>query len=858
MYSNVDSLLNKKDELLTTIDDVKPSIIGLTEIKPKGEADFTESQYCISNYDMFISKNPQRGAALYTERKLNARECPELNNQDFKESVWCSFSSASGAEVLLGCIYRSPNTSTEDNNKLLFNLLKSDEVNKYDKVCIVGDFNYPKVSWDGQWRGEKSNDIVEKVHNAFLIQKVENPTRRRPGQRPTMDDWVLVNEDDLISKIEHSQPIGKSDHDVLKFQLYIDMTKPQTKVEYRYDYNKGDYNKLKAIINDTDWDELETMDTEKAWNKIKQVINDGVEECVPKVKVSNENRLKPIWLNKYAIKKIKKKHNTYQRYLKTKKRSDYNKYISVRNECDRVLKRTRKEYEKQIAKESKYNPKKFWKYVKERTKASTGISPLKDENGKLVASDIEKAEVLNKFFASVFTAEDTNNLPDLQENSRSKGISLTDMRVTPAAVEKKLQELNPNKAKGPDKISPRILKELSKELAKPLCVLFNKTLETGMLPKDWKTAEVKALFKKGNKNEAGNYRPVSLTCIICKVIESLVRDCVVSHFEDNDLYAECQHGFRGKRSCVTQLLEVIEDFTEMADNGDPFDIVYLDFRKAFDSVPHERLIIKLAAYGINGKVLQWIRSFLAGRTQKVKVGKEESEETDVKSGIPQGSVLGPILFTVFINDLPESLSCYCKIFADDTKIYNKATNGDLIQEDLKSLQRWSDTWNLYFNVAKCHVMHIGARNTQREYSMKLGKDVQKISVCETEKDLGVTFDKDLSFDPHIDRVVKKANQMIGIIKRTFSYLDRDTFLKLYKAFVRPHLEYANVIWNPYLKRQSEKIEEVQRRATRLLKECKEMKYKERLDYLNLHSLKGRRVRGDLLHFQTCVQNNEWD
>jgi len=357
---------------------------------------------------------------------------------------------------------------------------------------------------------------------------------------------------------------------------------------------------------------------------------------------------------------------------------------------------------------------------------------------------------------------------------------------------------------------------------------------------------VTAIFKKGSKSEPGNYRPVSLTCIICKVLESVVRDAIVSHFSENNLYTNCQHGFRKKRSCVTQLLHVMEEVTSFLDEGNSVDIIYFDFKKAFDTVPHNRLLTKLAAYGICGNILNWIKNFLSGRTQQVRVGTQKSGKTPVLSGIPQGSILGPILFTVFINDLPNQINSMCDIFADDTKIYNITKNNNIIQSDIFKLQEWTEKWNLYFNVSKCNVMHIGKRNAGCEYVMKVDDELQKINVCENEKDLGITFDSDFSFDIHIQRVVAKANQMLGIIKRSFTFLDKEVFLYLYKALVRPHLEYGNVIWNPYLKRQSIQIEKVQRRATKLLKECQQMTYTERLLYLNLHSLKGRRLRGDLI------------
>lgn len=552
-------------------------------------------------------------------------------------------------------------------------------------------------------------------------------------------------------------------------------------------------------------------------------------------------------MTKKAMRLIKKKYNTYQRFLASKTGHDYQKYLTDRNESSREVKHAKREYEKRISDGCKQNTKYFWKYVQETTKRKSGISTLKMNSGEMAETDSQKADTLNQFFASVFTRENLNDIPKLPECSRSKGVSLNqDIDVTAQTVEKKLKELNANKAQGPDLIPPRVLKELSKELSIPLSKLYNKSIETGKIPGDWKSAEVTAIFKKGTRSEPGNYRPVSLTCIACKVLESCVRDAIVSHFTENKLYADCQHGFRKKRSCVTQLLLVMEEFSDMMDKGQDIDVVYLDFKKAFDSVPHERLLQKLAAYGICGETHRWIRDFLSGRVQRVKVGTKYSNEAQVLSGIPQGSILGPVLFTIFINDLPDTIEGTCKIFADDTKLYGPTEDSDIIQRDIYKLQEWSDRWNLYFNVTKCKVMHIGKSNPEREYVMKLDNADQMLDVCTEEKDLGVTFDRLLNFDLHVNKAIFKGNQMIGLIRRTFTYLTRDTFLKLYKALVRPHLEYGNTVWHPQFIRQSAAIERVQRRATKLLDECADMSYPERLRYLNLHSLKGRRIRGDLI------------
>ena len=290
----------------------------------------------------------------------------------------------------------------------------------------------------------------------------------------------------------------------------------------------------------------------------------------------------------------------------------------------------------------------------------------------------------------------------------------------------------------------------------------------------------------------------------------------------------------------------MEDLTSLYDSGESIDIIYFDFRKAFDTVPHERLLIKCESYGVTGKILKWVRDFLSNRSQRVKVNHEKSSYNDVLSGIPQGSILGPILFTLFINDIPEGLFNPCKIFADDTKLYGKSVNFVSLQDDIDKLNNWSLRWNLFFNSDKCKVLHMGKRNPNHEYLIKDNISHKKITVCKTEKDIGVTFDENLNFDSHIHNIVNKANQMLGIVKRTFCNLDAKIFNSLYKSMVRPHLEYANSIWHPYLIKHSILIEKVQRRATKLVRECKGMSYKERLVYLNLHSLKGRRLRGDLI------------
>ena len=537
----------------------------------------------------------------------------------------------------------------------------------------------------------------------------------------------------------------------------------------------------------------------------------------------------------------------YKRWLESDNSWVYQNYVKERNLTSKLLKKAKKEHEQKIASKSKENPKVFWNFINQKRKCKENIPALKGRDGVTYTDDYNKTCILNEFFSSVFTVEDKNNIPYMAPGEKSNNIFISDiMNITEETVSLKLKSLNPNKSPGPDKMYPRVLKELHQELSIPLTHLFKLSLKEGELPSDWKHAEVTAIFKKGIKTDPGNYRPVSLTSVICKVLESFIRDTIQIHMEQNKLYSTCQHGFRKKRSCTSQLLEVMEDFTGFLEGKQNFDVIYLDFRKAFDSVPHERLLLKLEAYGITGGILKWIRSFLEGRTQKVKIGNESSSTSQVTSGIPQGSILGPILFTIFINDLPEAINSICKIFADDTKIYNTCKNHVTIQQDLTSLQIWSNKWQLYFNGQKCKCLHHGRANPNHTYHFENENGNEALPDGFEETDLGVTFTLNLNFDKHINDKVKKANMMLGLIKRNFSFIDKNVFNTLYKSLIRPHLEYAQEVWQPYLKRQSKLIESVQRRATKLIPEIKHLTYEKRLSYLELPTLKYRRLRGDMI------------
>jgi hypothetical protein len=365
-------------------------------------------------------------------------------------------------------------------------------------------------------------------------------------------------------------------------------------------------------------------------------------------------------------------------------------------------------------------------------------------------------------------------------------------------------------------------------------LVFRKSLETGAVPDLWKLSNVTPLFKKGCKQKAANYRPVSLTCILSKVMESIIHQHVMDFCSTNNLITKSQHGFMKRRGCVTNLLEACDILTEAFRLGYCIDMVFTDFAKAFDRVSHRRLLHKLKHYGARGSLLTWIESWLRGRRQRVVIGDYFSDWKDVTSGVPQGSVLGPLLFLLFINDLPDSIASHIKLYADDSKIIriiqSEQDTIDL-QNDIDAAAEWSRKWLLPFNVEKCKVMHVGrpGNRSNNFYTMSDIDGTRRVlAVTATERDFGVLVSSDLKVRAQVETAASIANRTLGRLKKKFRSRGLGLWRALYLAYVRPQLELAVQSWSPYLKSDIGTSERVQHRATKLITTLKHMSYKRML------------------------------
>ncbi|KAK3109083.1 hypothetical protein FSP39_022693 [Pinctada imbricata] len=341
------------------------------------------------------------------------------------------------------------------------------------------------------------------------------------------------------------------------------------------------------------------------------------------------------------------------------------------------------------------------------------------------------------------------------------------------------------------------------------------SLNTGQLPSDWVTANVTPLFKKGERSKPSNYRPISLTCILCKTLEHIVTSNLVKHLTRNNILYDLQHGFREKRSCETQLIMLISELANNIQQGRQTDLILLDFSKAFDKVSRQKLIYKLYKYGVQGKNLGWIKGFLSNRSQKVVLDGNNSSNIPVTSGVPQGSVLGPVLFLTYINDLPEQVKSQVRLFADDTVVYIticKRGDSAQLQEDLHNLETWEKAWDMEFNPSKCQVIRVStSRNPiQTKYSLH----GQVLEATSSARYLGVDISCDLSWRTHIDRVTSTATKSLGFLRRNIRTNHPQLKSLAYKTVVRPQLEYATCVWDPYQATHINRIEMVQRRAAR--------------------------------------------
>nr|CAD2176174.1 unnamed protein product [Meloidogyne enterolobii] len=402
----------------------------------------------------------------------------------------------------------------------------------------------------------------------------------------------------------------------------------------------------------------------------------------------------------------------------------------------------------------------------------------------------------------------------------------------------------------PDNINYKILKITLPSIAPFISEIFRISLDSGILPNIWKESLIIPLFKKGEKSNPENYRPIALTCAICRVMEMTLNKYIVQFLLDNNLFSNHQYGFIKKRSTTTQLITTLEDWYDAIMGKKNIDCIYIDFKKAFDSVPHDLLINKLYRIGIRGKILNWISSFLSNRIFRVKINNELSKPRNIKSGVPQGSVLGPLLFLIYINDLPDIIpnGIKIKLFADDVKVYviHKTKNERIMLTNaIKIIEHWATKWKLNIAINKTYIIYLGKNNPKDQYKIF----DTTINEVDSIRDLGIIIDNKLRFQEHVQKIIRAAYIKMNFVFKIIKSKSIKTWLTIYKSYIRPLLEYSPETWNPQLRSEVNKIEKCQKFFTKsLLRKCSlpYIPYFQRLEFLNIPTLENRRKTYDLV------------
>ena len=734
-------------------------------------------------------------------------------------------------------------------------------------IFFCGDFNLPHATWpdcassQGSSTSEKImlESLRELQSEHFLGQYVNTSTHVGGG----VLDLVFSNNNAVFHSYDTLKPLrSTSDHFVIEVSTPL-LCNPCTKENHEAPF-LSPLDNLNFYSNDIKWDEmsaeitrrfdsedLSTLPPTEHLGKLMAILIEVAYKFVPVKKSARRGASTKIPRERRIL--MRKRRRLMNQLEKSptdsKKEKIKEKLVQIEILIQKSHIDTRSRKEQLAIKAIKTNPRYFFSYAKQFSSTRTKVGPLLNRLKEYTSSSTEMANILSSQYSSVFSKP--TDSPYYAEVEDPNIESLTDTDFSEKDIIDAIDELKNNSASGPDGLVAIFLKKCKNALSKPLFHLWRKCLDQGVAPQNLKEAHIIPIYKGGHQGLAANYRPIALTSHLIKIFEKVLRNYIVKFLEENNKFNITQHGFRAGHSCLSQLLNHYDKILDILQSGSNVDVIYLDFAKAFDKVDHGIVLKKLSLLGIRGKILKWIKSFLSSRTQMVLVNGVLSDPAAVTSGVPQGSVLGPLLFLILIGDIDKDIAySFLSSFADDTRLLRKVSGvreASSLQTDLEAVYKWAEDNNCSFNNKKFEALRYGLDEILKLTTNYSAPDGTLISVKDQTRDLGVTMSADATFKEHIHKMTQSANNMCSWILRTFQSRSPELMLTLWKSLVLPILDYCSQLWSPSKIGEIQQIENVQKSFTRKIFSSNRKDYWDRLKAFGLYSLQRRRERYRIIY-----------
>jgi hypothetical protein len=739
-------------------------------------------------------------------------------------------------KLLIGALYRPPSANSDAIEYFDSTTLSKMKEFGANSVMLVGDFNVHHQEWLGSRVTDAAGRRTLQLANSLGLQQIV--------KEPTREDQILdLALTDLKATAVTFAKLGTSDHNPVLIKLDVPVYRDKPYKRKVWQYNKADYWGMRAHLSSTDWPKVfNTKDPEKACSEVTEIICDAMDIFIPGKTISRKPGDKA-WFNDKCKQAAAKKRVLFRKLKKENTQENKVNFAHARSEFNHAEMVAKVSYNNRLKEDltdSSLTSKSWWKIVNTLSGSATHSDiPVIDHQNQAHITAKDKAEV----FCEAFTKKCRLDKADDPAPSIPSSTSATKDHIVFKCkdVKKLLQQLKPDKATGPDQIPTRVLKECCSELASPLSRLYTLCFSCGTFPNQWKLASVVPVHKRDSKSDPTKYRPISLLSNISKIMEALVKNQLQGYLFQNNLVSHRQYGFRPKHSTADLLATLSQKWSNALDRGEEVRLIALDIKGAFDKVWHNGLCAKLKSKGVTGKLLTWIQSYLSNRSMKVVISGQSSSSALINASVPQGSILGPLLFSVFIDDLTDECENELYLYADDSTLYAEIrSSADSISQtaslnrDLHHMKMWSDKWKVTFEPSKCKAMTISRRRNPSKLGLHFG-DCQL-----TERDeldiLGVTVDSKLTWAKHISNITARAGQRLGALRRVATKLDMKGRSTVYKAQVRSVMEYASLCWIGASPTTLSLLDKIQKKAVKIIG----VEEKLALSKLNIASLHHRR------------------